>query len=130
MTDPITDMFNRIRNAQAVSKKNVSMPFSNLKYRIANILLEKGFVSGVEKKGRQTSKIIEIELKYLEDNSPIITGIKRVSKPGQRIYSDSKSIKKIRGGYGMSIISTSKGLMSNSDARKNNIGGEIICEVW
>ena len=130
MTDPITDMLNRIRNAKDVSKNRVSVPFSNLKYKIANILLRKGLVLSVEKKGRSTNKTIEIELKYTEKSEPVIIGLKKVSKPGQRIYSGSKDIKKVRGGYGISIISTSKGLMTNDEAKKGNIGGEIICEIW
>lgn len=130
MTDPIADMLSRIRNAKAVSKKTVSVPFSNLKYRLANILLEEKFVSKVEKKGRHTSKTIEIDLKYEKEGESFITGLKRISKPGQRIYSGSKEIKGIRGGYGISVISTPKGLMTNKEAKKKNLGGEIICEIW
>lgn len=131
MTDPIADMLNRIRNAQTVSHLTVEVPFSNLKYEIAKILEENGFIEKVEKKGRKTKRTIEIVLKY-HDKTPAILGLKRVSKPGQRIYLDSTQIKKVKDGYGMAIISTSKGggLMTDKEARKQKIGGEVICEVW
>ena len=131
MTDPIADMLNRIKNAQTVSHLTVEVPFSNLKYEIAKILEENGFIEKVEKKGRKTKRTIEIVLKY-HDKTPAILGLKRVSKPGQRIYFDSTQIKKVKDGYGMAIISTSKGggLMTNKEAGKRKIGGEVICEVW
>jgi len=129
MTDPITDFLNRIRNAQAVSKETVDIPFSNLNYEIAKILEKEGFIENVEKKGKKTKRIIEISLKY-QDKTPAILGLYRVSKPGQRIYIKAKKIKKVRGGYGMAIISTPKGLMTNKEARKQKLGGELICEIW
>jgi small subunit ribosomal protein S8 len=129
MTDPITDMLNRIRNAQAVSKETVDIPFSNLKYEMAKILEKEKFIEKVEKKGRKTKRIIEITLRY-EDKMPVISGLKRISKPGQRIYLPYKKIKKIKGGYGIAIISTSKGLMTNKEARKQKMGGEVLCEIW
>jgi len=129
MIDPITDMLNRIRNAQAVLKDTVDVPFSNLKYEIAKILEKQGFIAKIEKKGKKTKKIIEITLKYLE-NRPAISGLKRISKPGQRIYKNTKEIKQVKGGYGITIISTPKGLMTNKDTKKQKLGGEIICEVW
>ena len=126
MTDPITDMLNRIRNAQAVSHKTVSIPFSNLKYEIAQILEKQGFVEKVEKKGRNPKRSIEITLKY-----PVtISGLKRISKPGQRIYAGFKGIRSSKGGYGILIISTPKGLMTDKEAKKNKLGGEVICEIW
>ena len=139
MTDPITDMLNRIGNAQAVLKERVSIPFSNLKYEIAKILEKEGFVKKVERRGRKEKKILEITLKYTKGTpvgekvgkmKPAISGLKRISKPGQRIYVKAKEIKPVRGGYGMAIISTPKGLMTNKEARKKKLGGEIICEVW
>jgi len=128
MSDPISDMLTTIRNAQAVDKDTVSIPFSDLKYRIAKILEKKGFVGKIEKKGRKTNKVIEITLRY-EEKSPVILGLRKISKPGQRIYSSWKEMKRIRGGYGIAIISTSKGLMTNKEARKQKLGGEIICEI-
>jgi len=139
MTDPITDMFNRIRNAQAVFYQTVVIPFSNLKYQIAKTLEKEGFVGAVEKKGKGAQKIIQISLKYKKEPSasggeknaePFIFGVKRISKPGQRIYRDYRSLRPVRDGYGITIISTSKGIMTNKEARKNKLGGEVICEVW
>ena len=122
-------MLTSIRNAQAAKKEMISVPFSGLKYEIAGILAKNGFVGKVEKKGRKAKKFIDISLKY-EDGSSKISGLKKVSKPGQRIYKKYKEIKPIKGGYGMAIISTPKGLMTNREARKNKLGGEVICEIW
>jgi small subunit ribosomal protein S8 len=127
--DTIADMLNRIRNAQAVLHPTVDVPFSNLKYEIAKILAKHGFIEKVERKGKKVKKYLEITLKY-QDKKPAISGLKRISKPGQRIYLDSLKIRKVRGGYGLSIISTSKGLMTNREARKQKIGGEVLCEIW
>ncbi len=127
--DPITNMLNSIKNAQAVSIPQIEVSFSNLKYEIAKILERKGFVEKVTKSGKKTDKTLEIVLKY-EDKIPAISGMKRVSKSGQRIYAPAQKIKSVRAGYGISIVSTSKGLMTGSEARKQNLGGEIICEIW
>jgi len=151
--DPVSDMLTSIRNALAVEKTTVDIPFSNFKYEIAKIFEKEGFIEKIEKKGRKSKKVIEINLKYIPadsvptdetslsektdpikkdsaDKIPAISGLKKISKPGQRIYSDWKKIKKVKGGYGTAIISTSKGLMTNKEARKNKLGGEIICEIW
>ena len=127
--DVIGDMLTNIKNAQAVNKETVDIPFSNLKYEIAKILEKKGFVEKVEKKGKKLKRTIEITLKY-DDKTPAISGLKRISKPGQRIYQSAKKIRKVRGGYGIAIVSTSKGLMTDKEARKQKLGGEVICEVW
>lgn len=129
MTDPIADMLNRIRNAQAVSHQTVNIPFSNLKYEIAKVLKKHGFIEKVEKKGKKVNKTIEITLKY-DGKTPVISSLKRISKPGQRIYKGSKELRRVRGGYGIAIISTPKGLMTNKEARKQKIGGEVLCEIW
>ncbi len=130
MTDPITDMLNRIHNAQTAGLPTVEIPFSKLKYEIAQILEKNNFIGRVEKKGKKIKKTIEIILKY-EDKIPVISGLKRVSKPGHRIYLNHRKIKKVRGGYGIAIISTSKGvLMTDKEARKQKLGGEVICEIW
>ena len=126
MTDPIADMLNRIRNAQAVSSETVSIPFSKIKYEIASIMQREGFVKDVEKRGRKEKRVIKIT--FNKDSN--ISGLKRISKSGQRLYVSYKDIKPVRGGYGIAVISTSKGLMSNKEARKNKLGGEIICEIW
>jgi len=126
MTDPIADMLNRIRNAQAVAKETVVIPYSNLKYEIAKILEKQELVGKIEKKGRKPRKTIEISLKY----PAVISGLRRISKPGQRIYTSAKEIKPVRGGYGISIVSTPKGIMTNKEAKRKKLGGEIICEIW
>jgi len=122
-------MLNAIKNAQAVNHPAVEVSFSNLKYEIAKILEKYGFVGGVEKKGRKDKKIIEIILKY-EGTVPAISGLKRISKPGQRIYLSSVQIKRVKDGHGIAVISTSKGLMSDREAKKQKRGGEVLCEIW
>jgi len=129
MSDPVSDMLTIIRNAQAVHRSTVDIPFSKLKYEIAKTLEKEKFITGVEKKGRKIKKIIEITLKYI-DKIPAISGLKKISKPGQRIYLPARKIKRVKGGYGIAIISTSKGLMIDKEARKEKLGGEVICEVW
>lgn len=127
--DPISDMLTAIRNAQAVGHPTVKIPFSNLKYGIAKILEREGWIEKVEKLGRK-KKFLKITLKYEENKIPAISGLKRISKPGQRIYKGYREIKKVKGGYGMAVISTSKGLMTDREARKNKIGGEVLFEIW
>jgi len=128
MVDPISDMLTRIRNAQIVSNETVLIPFSNLKLNLARILEKEGLISKVNIQGRKIKKIIEIKLSY-KDREPAIGSIKRISKPGQRIYIKKDEIKLIRQGYGLTIISTSKGLMTNREAKKKGLGGEVICEI-
>ncbi len=127
--DAITEMLNRIRNAQAVLKEQVEIPFSNFKYEIARILEKHKFVKSVEKKGKKNKKVIDITLLY-QDKAPAISGLKRISKPGQRIYKSFKELRSVRSGYGVAIISTPKGLMTEKEARQHKLGGEVICEVW
>ena len=135
MTDPITDMLNRIRNAQAVLHPTVDVPFSKMKLEIAKLLEREGFAGKVETKGRAPQKVVKINLKYKEEKdskekTPAISGMKRVSKPGQRIYTDSKKIKLVRGGLGVAVISTSKGLMTGKQVKQQKVGGEILFEIW
>jgi len=129
MTDPITDMLNQIRNAEAVAKPEVLIPFSNLKNQIGIILSREGFVGEVKKIAKDRNKIMKIVLKY-DNGVPAIEGSKRISKPGQRIYVKNTEIKKVRGGFGISIISTPKGLMTGMEARKARLGGEVLLEIW
>jgi len=129
MTDPITDMLNQIKSAQAVGKTEVLLPASNVKNEIVNILSKENFVGEVKKTTKDSAKFLKISLKY-DNEVPAMAGFKRISKPGQRIYQGVSEIKKIHGGHGISIVSTSKGLMTNKDAKKQKIGGEIICEIW
>ena len=127
--DPIADMLTSIRNAQAVSKETVSFSFSKIKFEIAKLFKKEGFIDKVDKKRRGVKRIIEISLKY-DEKKPVISGLKKVSKPGQRLYFRAQEIKSVKSGYGVAIVSTSKGLMTNKEARKQKIGGEIICEIW
>ncbi len=130
MTDPISDMLTRIRNAQMVKHKIISIPYSEIKYKIAMIFEREGFVDGVIKRGRKTKKIIEVALKYDEEGKPSISELKRISRPGRRVYVSKDELFKIKGGFGMSVLSTSKGIMTNKEARKEKVGGELICEIW
>lgn len=127
--DPIANMFTSIRNAQAVLKPLVGVPFSDFKYKIAKILEKEKFIEKVEKRGRGEKKEIKIFLKY-DNEIPRIRGLRKISKPGQRIYRSAKEIKPIRRGYGMAIISTPRGLMTNKEARRKKVGGEVLCELW
>jgi small subunit ribosomal protein S8 len=129
MTDPITDMFNRIKNAEAVFNDSVEMPYSEVKMRIAEILKDNGFIIDCKKRGAKSSKVIKIDLKY-EKQQPGILGFKRISKPGQRIYGQRHSIKRVKDGYGLAVVSTPRGLMTDQTARKAKLGGEIMIEVW
>lgn len=132
MTDPISDMLNCIRNAQAVGHSSVDIPFSKIKLSLAEILVKEGFIKNVEKKGRGAKRRLEIELIYKDKKNtvPKIKQLKRVSKPGKREYVRVKDIRLVLGGRGISIISTSKGLMTGKEARKKGLGGEILCEIW
>ena len=129
MTDPIADMLNRIRNGQAAKKETVELPFSAMKYGLAKILAAKGFIKNAEFRGKKPKKLIEISLRYT-NKIPAISGVKRISKPGQRMYVSAQDIKRVRSGYGIAILSTSKGLMADREAKKENVGGEMLCEVW
>ena len=122
-------MLNRIRNAQAVKKENVEVPYSTIKYGIARILESNGFIKGIELKGKRTKKIMELGLQY-KDAAGQMGGAKRVSRPGQRQYVSALEIPRVKGGHGIAILSTSKGLMSNREAKKAHISGEILCEIW
>ena len=119
-----------IRNAQAVSKEKVKIPFNSLVWNILKVLEKKTFVEEVTKKGRNLNKFIELKIKYEESGEPFIRALKMVSKPGQRIYIGSKDIRQVRNGYGIIVISTPKGVMTGQEARKNNLGGEILCKIW
>ena len=164
MVDPISDMLTRIRNAQAVSKKIVDLPFSKMKFALAKVLKKNKYIKKVEKitpselnkvyfsmpalprrqaggrHGRKAQKIekkgnikfniLRIVLKYDAEKQPVMEHIKRISKSGKRIYKKSTELKPVRQGYGKLIISTSKGLMTDAEARKNKLGGEVICEIW
>ncbi|MDA9073047.1 30S ribosomal protein S8 [Pelagibacteraceae bacterium] len=130
LTDPIGDMFSRIRNGQMRSLHSVDMPSSNFRRNILDILKNEGFIKDYFIEKSENNKIsLRINLKYYEGN-PVIKEIKRVSKPGRRVYSRATSIPRVMNGLGLAILSTPKGVMSDTEARKNNIGGEIICRVF
>jgi small subunit ribosomal protein S8 len=130
MTDPISDMLTRIRNANRVKHESVEMPSSKMKIEIAKILKKEGYIRDYRYYKFQNKFNLKVFLKYGEKNSQIIRGIERVSKPGRRVYSGSDTIKKVLGGLGISILTTSKGIMTDKEARKANVGGEVICNVW
>lgn len=130
MTDPIADMLTRIRNANKAGHKDVVIPASNIKKAIAEILLEEGYIKKVDYIEDNKQGLIKVTLKYLEDGSRVIAGLKRISKPGLRIYSSNEDLPKVLNGLGVAIISTSKGVMTDREARKNNVGGEVLCYVW
>ncbi|CDE62335.1 30S ribosomal protein S8 [Fusobacterium sp. CAG:439] len=130
MTDPIADMLTRIRNANMVSHPSVEMPSSKLKVQLAKLLKEEGFITDYNVKEDGKFKVLEITLKYDAKNKPVITKLERISKPGLRNYSKAKNLPKVLGGMGIAIVSTSKGLLTDRKARKENIGGEVLCYVY
>lgn len=130
MTDPIADMLTRIRNASRQRHPTVSIPSSNMKVDMAKILKENGFIKGYKVEGEGINKNICVYLKYTRDDVPIIKGIKRASKPGRRFYVGKEEIPKVMGGIGVVILTTPKGLMTNREARREGVGGEVLCYVW
>ena len=129
-TDPIADMLTRIRNANAVSHPSVDMPSSKLKVALARLLKEEGYISNYEEKVEGVVKTLSIELKYDESNKPVITSLKRVSKPGLRNYCKAKNLPQVLGGMGVAVVSTSKGLLTDRKARKENLGGEVLAYIY
>ena len=130
MTDPIADMLSRIRNANNARHKSVDIPCSNIKKEIAKILLDEGYIKGYDVVEDDKQGIIKIDLKYSQDGERVISGLKRISKPGLRVYVKCDDVPKVLGGPGIAIISTSKGIITDKMARQNKVGGEVICYVW
>lgn len=131
VTDPISDMLTRIRNGCIANMESVNIPYSKLKKEIARIMSEEGYIQSFEiHKDENTSGIIKVHLKYNKDKNSTITGIKRISKPGLRVYVKKDEIPKVLGGLGTVIISTSKGVLTGTGAWKMGIGGEILCSIW
>ena len=130
MTDPIADMLTRIRNAIMVNKDTVEVPSSNMKKAIANILLEEGYVSDVKLVEDGYNGKLVITLKYVGKNHSVINGLKRISKPGLRTYSDVENMPKVLDGLGIAILSTNKGIMTDRKAKAANVGGEVLCYIW
>ena len=130
ITDTIADMLTRIRNANSAKHPTVDVPASNMKKQIAQILVDEGYIKSFRVIDDDKQGVIRITLKYTENKSQVITGLRRVSKPGLRIYSTSKDMPKVMKGLGIAIVSTSKGIMTDREARKNNVGGEVLAFVW
>ncbi len=131
--DPISDMLVRIKNAQLVNAERVSIPSSRVKFAIAGILKDAGFVAGIEKKKKKIRTTeydyLDILLRY-DDRRPAISGMKRISKPSRHLYIKAQDIKAVRSGFGVAVLSTSKGIMSSKDARRQGLGGEVLFEIW
>ena len=130
VTDPIADMLTRIRNANANKYKEVSMPVSKVKTQIAKILKDEGFIEDYKVKKGEVQGTLVLTLKYINKKERVITGLKRISKPGLRVYVKSSDVPKVLNGFGIAIISTSRGIMTDKEARKNSLGGEVMAYVW
>ena len=130
MTDPIADMLTRIRNANQMKHKTVDVPASKLKMEILNVLKQEGYITDFERINDGVQGTLKISLKYLENEERVVRGLKKISKPGLRVYAKTDDLPKVLNGLGIAIISTSKGIMTDRDARKNKIGGEVIAYVW
>ena len=130
MQDPVADMLTRIRNASVARHKELSLPSSKVKREIARILAEEGFIESFDTEPDGVQEKLTLRLKYVEGRTPVVTGLKRISKPGLRVYARKTEIPRVLGGLGLAILSTSHGIMTGSDARKQNLGGEVLCYVW
>ena len=130
MTDPVADMLTRIRNANTAGHATVEIPASKIKKNIAEILVKEGYIKGYEIVEGETQDIIRVTMKYGPEKTKVITGIKKISKPGLKVYAKADDVPKVLGGLGIAIISTSSGLVTDKEARKLGVGGEVICYVW
>lgn len=130
MTDPVADMLTRIRNGIQARHERVEIPASKLKVEIARILKDEGFISNYKVVDGEVQSVLRVYLKYADDGEPVIHGIERLSRPGRRVYRGKKDIPRVLGGLGLSIISTSRGVMSGSQAAQRGVGGEVLCQVW
>lgn len=130
VNDPVADLINRLKNAGAVKHASVSIPFSNLKLAIAEKLKDAGYVKAIEKKGKKIKKTLDIVLKYNDAGVPVINGVKRISKPGRRLYKSVHEIMPVKYGHGALILSTPSGIKTDKEARKEKVGGEALFEIW
>jgi small subunit ribosomal protein S8 len=130
VTDPIADMLTRIRNASLARHRELTLPSSRIKRDIARILVEEGFIESYATSQDGVQELLTIQLKYVEGNTPVVSGLKRISKPGLRVYARKTEIPRVLGGLGTAILSTSHGIMTGQSARKLNLGGEVLCYVW
>lgn len=129
-TDPIADMLTRIRNANQALQPQVSMPSSKLKEEIAKILASEGYVDGYKVDDAKVGRELTVNLRYQNDRDRVLQGLRRVSRPGRRVYKGATDLARVRGGIGVAIVSTSDGLLTDREARRRNVGGEVLCEVW
>ncbi len=129
-TDPIADMLTRIRNASLARHRELTIPSSKVKREIARILSEEGFIESFETAADGVQEALTVHLRYAEGRTPVVSGLKRISKPGLRVYARKTEIPRVLGGLGLAILSTSRGIMTGSQARKLNLGGEVLCYVW
>ena len=129
-TDPIADMLTRIRNANLALHPKVSMPSSKLKEEVAKILSSEGYVDGYKVEDAKVGKELTVTLRYQNDRDRVLNGIRRISSPGHRVYKGATELDRVRGGLGVSIVSTSDGLLTDREARRRKVGGEVLCEVW
>ena len=129
-TDPIADMLTRIRNASLARHRELTLPSSRMKREIARILVEEGFVESFSTTQDGIQEMLVLQLKYVEGRTPVVSGLKRISKPGLRVYARKTEIPRVLGGLGLAILSTSRGIMTGQQARKLNLGGEVLCYVW
>jgi small subunit ribosomal protein S8 len=129
-SDPIADMLTRIRNASMARHRELTLPSSRMKREIARILVEEGFVDSFATLQEGVQEMLTVQLKYVEGRTPVVSGLKRISKPGLRVYARKTEIPRVLGGLGLAILSTSQGIMTGSQARKLNLGGEVLCYVW
>jgi len=130
VTDPIADMLTRIRNASSARHRELTLPSSRVKREIARILAEEGFIESYATAQDGPQELLNVRLKYVEGRTPVVSGIKRISKPGLRVYARKTEIPRVLGGLGLAILSTSHGIMTGQQARKLNLGGEVLCYVW
>jgi len=130
VTDPISDLLTRLKNGSQRRHETVTVPASKLKRAILGVLKNEGYVEAFEDATVDGHPAIKIQLRYVGDGRPMITGLERISKPGRRVYVGSKEIGKVRNGIGLSILSTSKGIMTDQESRRNKLGGEVLCSVW
>ncbi len=130
LTDPIADMLTRIRNAVLIKAEKVDIPASRMKLDIAKILKEEGFIRAYKILKDKKQGILRITLKYAPDSQPIISGLKRISKPGRRVYVNSEVVPTVMGGVGISILTTSKGILTGKACRRDKVGGEVLCHIW
>ena len=129
-TDPIADMLTRIRNANEALHPHVSMPSSKAKEEIAKILASEGYVDGYRVEDAKVCKLLTVTLRYQNDRDRVLQGLRRISRPGHRVYKGAAELERVRGGIGVSIVSTSDGLLTDREARRRKVGGEVLCEVW